>query len=79
VISQKPYNEKAGLGIFCPITSKGKGCPFEVKADGNEMNGVILSDQAISLDWKAREIEFLEKATDEAIERVIEIIKVIIE
>jgi hypothetical protein len=43
------------------------------------MNGVILSDQAISLDWKAREIEFLEKATDEAIERVIEIIKVIIE
>jgi len=26
----KSYNEKTGLGLFCPITSKQKGYPFEV-------------------------------------------------
>ena len=31
VISPKGYNEKVGLGLFCPITSKIKNYPFEVK------------------------------------------------
>jgi len=31
VISPKEYNGKVGLAIFCPITSKIKNYPFEVK------------------------------------------------
>lgn len=30
VLSPKEYNSKTGLAIFCPITSKIKGYPFEV-------------------------------------------------
>jgi mRNA interferase MazF len=78
VISQKTYNEKVGLGIFCPITSKEKGYPFEVKIVGKKINGCVLSDQVKSLDWKIREIEFIETAHVEALDRVIEIVKVII-
>jgi len=34
VISPKEYNSKTGLLITCPITSKQKGYPFEVKVSG---------------------------------------------
>ena len=61
VISHQEYNERVGLALFCPITSKVKGYPFEVEVKDTRVNGVILSDQVKSLDWKARRIEFIEK------------------
>jgi mRNA interferase MazF len=79
VLSYKTYNQKIGLGIFCPITSKEKGCPFEVKLVGNKINGCILSDQIKSLDWKIRNIEFIEKINMELMKDVLDKIKVIIE
>ena len=79
VLSYKNYNEKIGLGIFCPITSKEKGYPFEVKIMGKKIKGCVLSDQIKSLDWKIRNIEFIEKIKDDVLDGVIEKIKVIIE
>lgn len=59
VLSPKAYNGKVGLAILCPITTKIKGYPFEVKIPkGIKASGAILSDQVKSLDWKARETEF---------------------
>jgi mRNA interferase MazF len=60
VISPGSYNAKVGLAIFCPITSRLKGYPFEVPIPaGLPVEGAILSDQAKSLDWKARKAEFI--------------------
>ena len=60
VISPKIYNEKSGLSLFCPITSKVKGYPFEVQLPKNcPIHGVILSDQLKSLDWHVRNTEFV--------------------
>ena len=78
VLSHKLYNEKVGLAILCPITSKEKGYPFEVRVDGKKIQGSILSDQIKSLDWKSRNIEFVEKANIEIVEEVIERFLVII-
>lgn len=36
--------------MFCPITSKEKGYPFEVKIKGKTINGCVLSEQIKSLD-----------------------------
>lgn len=59
-VSPFSYNQKVGLGIFCPITSKIKNYPFEVKLpDGIEVSGVVLSDQIKNLDWKSREAKFI--------------------
>ncbi len=71
VISPKEYNEKVGLGIFCPITSKEKGYPFEVKMNNKKIQGVILSDQIKSLDWRKRNAQFISKATTKEIEETI--------
>lgn len=57
-ISPYSYNLKTGLGLFMPITSKVKGYPFEVVIDKNEIQGAILCDQILSLDWKARNAKF---------------------
>ncbi len=60
VLSPGSYNGKVGLAILCPITSQVKGYPFEVPVpDGLPVQGVLLSDQAKSLDWRARGAEFL--------------------
>jgi mRNA interferase MazF len=60
VLSPSAYNGKVGLAILCPITSRVKGYPFEVRVpEGLPVRGVVLADQARSLDWRARTAELL--------------------
>ena len=77
-LSFKEYNQKIGMGIFCPITSKVKGYPFEVDITGKVINGCILSDQVKSLDWTKRNIEFIEKVNDDILNEVLNTLLVII-
>ena len=77
-LSFKAYNEKIGLALFCQITSKVKGYPFEVELELKKIKGSVLCDQIKSLDWRERNIEFIEKIGDKKIEEVIEKIEVII-
>ncbi|MDR1323089.1 MAG: endoribonuclease MazF [Candidatus Margulisbacteria bacterium] len=62
VISPKAYNLKIGLALFCPITSKAKGYPFEVPIKTRKINGVVLADQLRNLDWQVRRAKFIAKA-----------------
>ena len=78
VISPKEYNEKTGLGLFCPITSKIKNYPFEVKINSKKITGVVLSDQIKSMDWKTRNIELIIKGTSETVDDVVKKISVLI-
>lgn len=72
VISPRQYNQKVGLGLFCPVTSHVKGYPFEVKIPDNLMiKGVILSDQIKSLDWKIRKAKLICKLTNEVFKEVL--------
>jgi mRNA interferase MazF len=60
VLTPSDYNRRAGLAIVCPITSRVKGYPFEATLpDGLPIQGVVLCDQARSLDWTARRAEFI--------------------
>jgi mRNA interferase MazF len=71
VISPKAYNLKVGLAIFCPITSRMKGYPFEVVVTGATISGVVLADQVKSLDWRARNTAFVERAPESALAAVL--------
>jgi mRNA interferase MazF len=79
IISHTEYNEKVGLALCCPITSKTKGYPFEVQVSGTRINGSVLSDQIKSLDWKARKAEYIEKMDEMEFDQVIERVKLLIE
>jgi mRNA interferase MazF len=77
-ISPKSYNQKTGLGIFCPITSHEKGYPFEVKIMISKIQGVILVDQIKSLDWKIRKAEFIQKVKPEVLADVLALLDTLI-
>ncbi|OGL44051.1 MAG: mRNA-degrading endonuclease, partial [Candidatus Schekmanbacteria bacterium RBG_13_48_7] len=60
VLSPASYNSKTGLAIINPITNQIKGYPFEVAIpEGFAVSGVVLSDQVKSLDWCARNAEYI--------------------
>ncbi len=75
VVSPAAYNAKVGLALLCPVTSRVKGYPFEVSIpSGLAVEGVILSDQLKSLDWRRRRASFIcalpDSVTHEVIKKV---------
>ena len=71
VISPEAYNAKVGLAIFCPITSKIKGYPFEVLLPKRmKISGAVLADQIKSLDWRARKAKKLTRLPGDAMKEV---------
>ncbi len=78
VISPLEYNDRVGLGLFCPITKHKKGYPFEVEVKNSKIKGAILSDHVKSLDWKIRNVEFIAKADKKILAAVCENLKLLI-
>jgi mRNA interferase MazF len=72
VLSPAAYNAKVGLAILCPITSQVKGYPFEVEVRGRKVQGVVLSDQVKSLDWRVRKAELLERVSEPVMAEVLQ-------
>ena len=71
VLSPKSYNGRVGLALFCPLTSKVKGYPFEVELpDGYAVSGVVLSDQLKSLDWRSGRVKFIERISPDVMAMV---------
>jgi mRNA interferase MazF len=71
IISPRVYNQRSSLALFMPITKHSKGYPFEVLLPLQfKTQGVILSDQIKSLDWKARNISLIEKSPADLISEV---------
>ena len=58
VLSPIFYNQRSGMMLVCPITTKIKQYPFEVRIKAKKIDGVILADQVKSIDWRVRKPEF---------------------
>jgi mRNA interferase MazF len=57
VLSHTAYNQKLKRAFVCPITSKVKGYPFEVRVKTATIDGVVLSDHFKNIDWTSRNIQ----------------------
>lgn len=78
-LSPYAYNAKVGLALFCPITSRAKGYPFEVALPVNcGVTGVVLSDKVKSLDWSARRAKFICRLPDSVITDILILLAVLI-
>lgn len=62
VLSPFAYNNKTGLLLCVPCTTKAKGYPFEVEMS-SEREGVALADQITCVDWRARKVDKKGKVT----------------
>ena len=80
VLSPAAYNAKVGLGLFCPITSTAKGYPFEVPLpEGLRVEGVVLSDQIKSLDWRARDAKLVDRLPDAQVGQVLSLVNALLD
>ncbi|MCL6633959.1 MAG: type II toxin-antitoxin system PemK/MazF family toxin [Alicyclobacillus herbarius] len=75
VLSPQAFNAATGFAVVCPITRQQKGYPFEVVLpDGLVFEGVILTDQVKSLDWRARRFQIKGRAPDELVMECLDLI-----
>ncbi len=80
VVSPRAYNHRVGLALFCPLTSRVKGYPFEVVLPaGGKAQGAVLSDQIKSLDWRARRAVRFDRASAETVAEVTARITVLVD
>ena len=70
VMSPALYNGKAGLMLCCPLSTRIKGYPFEVRTQLGGQDSVVLSDQVKSLDWKTRKAKKKGAVSDLVLQQV---------
>ena len=71
VLSPRTYNDKSGLAVVCPVTSRSKGYPFEVKLPADlPLEGVVLADQVRTVDWRARRVRRICEVSGNVVEEV---------
>ncbi len=77
VLSPRKFNEKTGLAIVCPITSKVKGLPLEIKIKDGKINGAILPMHIKSIDIAVRHVRYVQKASRDVLNQTIQYVNLI--
>ncbi len=82
VLSPLAYNVATGLVFVCPVTNQIKGGAFEVQilpgGPGAKVTGAVLSDHLRSVDWLARNADFLIAAPKDLVLEVLARIEAIL-
>jgi mRNA interferase MazF len=79
VLSTRLFSSLSGYALVAPITRTARDWPFEIPIEpGSRVTGVVLSDQARSVDFSARHARFLGKASVQLTETVAERIATIL-
>ena len=79
VVSQDRFNAKMGFAFVCPISNTQRQNPFYIKIPaGNPVTGVIMADQLRSLDFRARNAQFMANCSDLLLRDVLRRIKPIL-
>jgi mRNA interferase MazF len=71
VLTNAAYHRRSRLAVVCPITSREKGWPMEVKLPaGLPVEGVVLVDHVRSVDREARKMEVVGIAPPEVLDEI---------
>ena len=75
VVSNDLFNERTGLAIVCPLTTADRRYPFHVPVTGNpRITGFVMVEQVKSIDYQARKIRLIDKASDDVLDVVLSIL-----
>ena len=79
IISNHLFNQATGLAIACPITNTDRKIPFHLPVPTtSSLTGFVMVEQVKSIDFRARNARFVEKAWSEFVEDVIALVDVCI-
>jgi mRNA interferase MazF len=79
VLSNTLHNEKTGLIVICPITSKIKGYNFEVEINTKKVKGVAIANQVRTMDISARKYKVVDSIPEDVLSKIIQRLKLVIE
>lgn len=74
VVSNGSFNRYSKMIMVCPITHTNKNHPFHVTFQGQSVTGVILCDQLKTLDISARNYKLIERAPQNIVFEVTDLI-----
>jgi len=79
VLSNDLFNESTGLCIACPVTNTRRGYPFHVSIpEGHGVTGVVMVDQVKSIDYGARDAQFICQAPPAVLDQVLAVLDAIL-
>ena len=78
IISNEIFNKHVGLAIACPITNTDRNFPFHVQLNSDKLTGFIMTEQIKSIDYKVRNVKFIEKVNDEIMDKVLGIVESVV-
>lgn len=70
ILSPEVYNTRTKLVVMCPITSQVKNFPFEVAISTKKTNGVVLVNQVRTIDYRTRDLVFIETISETILKEV---------
>lgn len=79
VLSHALHNEKTGLIVICPITSKIKGYNFEVEINTKKVKGVAIANQVRTVDLSSRKHKIADSVSEETLAEILRKLKLVIE
>jgi len=75
VVSNQVFNHFTKIAMVCPITNSNRAFPLHVALDDRtKTTGLVMCEQVKSLDVSARCAAFYEKAPQDIVEEVVDII-----
>jgi mRNA interferase MazF len=75
VVSNTLFNDQTGLVIVCPLTTTDRGYPFHVAVTDNpRVKGFVMAEQVKSIDYRARQVKAIGKASNDLLEEVLSIL-----
>jgi len=74
-LSNKIISDMAGIAVFAPISNTKRKYPLYINLRDTKTTGSVLLDQVVTIDYNARNFEFIETAPadvmDELFEKVV--------
>jgi len=75
VVSNTLFNEQTGLAMVCPLTTTDRRYPFHVAVlNDPHITGFVMVEQVKSIDYQARKIKFIGRASNEVLDMVLSIL-----
>ncbi len=65
VVSEFIFNKATGLCLVCPITNTDRKIPFHFPIANSSLTGFVMVEQLKSIDFRARNAQFIEQASPE--------------
>ena len=75
VVSNTLFNKHTGLAIVCPLTNTDRNFPFHVAiVNDPNVTGFVMVEQVKSIDYRARKVTRIGRASDSVLEEVLSIL-----